>query len=135
MSSRTRRKTDDERTSKAPATYRPGAVGFGTHYLRYSTANALVLLAGLISFPALTRLLDNTQYGILGYYETWVMMAVAFAKLGAQHAIIRFYPHDGDRGADGAVRNQPVPAAHDRVAVPLAARRWWHSPASAGWAG
>lgn len=74
-----------------------GVVSIGTHYLRYSTANALVLLAGLISFPALTRLLDNTQYGILGYYETWVMMAVAFAKLGAQHAIIRFYPHGGDR--------------------------------------
>jgi O-antigen/teichoic acid export membrane protein len=71
-------------------------VGIGTHYLRYSTANALVLLAGLVSFPALTRLLDNTQYGILGYYETWVMMAVAVAKLGAQHAIIRFYPHGGD---------------------------------------
>lgn len=72
------------------------AVGIGTHYLRYSTANVMVLLAGLISFPVLTRLLDNTQYGILGYYETWVMMAVAVAKLGAQHAIIRFYPHAGD---------------------------------------
>lgn len=71
-------------------------VGIGTHYLRYSTANALVLLAGVVSFPALTRLLDNTQYGILGYYETWVMIAVAVAKLGAQHAIIRFYPHGGD---------------------------------------
>jgi len=71
-------------------------VGIGTHYLRYSTANVLVLLAGAVSFPLLTRLLDNTQYGILGYYETWVMMAVAVAKLGAQHAIIRFYPHGGD---------------------------------------
>ncbi len=80
----------------APASIPPRRVSMGTHYLRYSTANALVLLAGLISFPALTRLLDNTQYGILGYYETWVMMAVAVAKLGAQHAIIRFYPHGGD---------------------------------------
>jgi O-antigen/teichoic acid export membrane protein len=80
----------------APASMPPRRVSMGTHYLRYSTANALVLLAGLISFPALTRLLDNTQYGILGYYETWVMMAVAIAKLGAQHAIIRFYPHGGD---------------------------------------
>lgn len=79
--------------TSAPA---PRRVSIGTHYLRYSTANALVLLAGLISFPVLTRLLDNTQYGILGYYETWVMMAVAVAKLGAQHAIIRFYPHGGD---------------------------------------
>ena len=72
----------------------PGAVG--VHFRRYALANAMVLLAGVVSFPALTRLLDNTQYGILGYYETWVMMAVAVAKLGAQHAIIRLYPHDGD---------------------------------------
>lgn len=65
-----------------------------THYLRYSTANLLVLLAGFISFPVMTRLLDNTQYGILGYFDTWVMMIVAVTKLGAQHAIIRFYPFD-----------------------------------------
>ncbi|GAA5076107.1 oligosaccharide flippase family protein [Lysobacter panacisoli] len=74
-----------------------GSPGLGRHYLRYSTANALVMLAGVVSFPLLTRLLDNTQYGILGYYETWVLMAVAIAKLGAQHSIQRFYPH----GADG----------------------------------
>ncbi|HEY0505283.1 MAG TPA: oligosaccharide flippase family protein [Lysobacter sp.] len=70
--------------------------GIGRHYLRYSTANMLVLAAGLVSFPLLTRLLDNTQYGILGYYESWVLMAVAVAKLGAQHSILRFYPHGGD---------------------------------------
>lgn len=70
--------------------------GLAKHYLRYSTANVLVMMAGLVSFPLLTRLLDNTQYGILGYYETWVLMAVAVAKLGAQHSIQRFYPHGGD---------------------------------------
>jgi len=70
--------------------------GIGTHYLRYSTGNLLVIMAGLVSFPVLTRLLDNTQYGILGYYDTWVLMAVAVGKLGAQHAIMRFYPHGGD---------------------------------------
>ena len=53
--------------------------GIGKHYLRYSSANILVLLAGLVSFPIMTRLLDNTQYGILGYYDTWVLMAVAIA--------------------------------------------------------
>ncbi len=71
-------------------------VGVLTHYLRYSGANILVLLAGFVSFPALTRLLDNTQYGILGYYETWVMLAVAVAKLGAQHSIVRFYPYSNE---------------------------------------
>ena len=92
--------TDASAVAVEPARKRAGPplrnVGIGTHYLRYSTANALVLLAGVVSFPVLTRLLDNTQYGILGYYETWVMIAVAIAKLGAQHAIIRFYPHGGD---------------------------------------
>ena len=67
-----------------------------THYLRYSTTNVLVLIAGFVSFPVLTRLLDNHQYGILGYYDTWGMIAIAVAKLGSQHAIIRFYPYHGD---------------------------------------
>jgi len=72
------------------------SVSVGTHYLRYSSANLLVLLAGFVSFPLLTRLLDNAQYGILGYFETWVMLAVAVFKLGAQHSIIRFYPPESD---------------------------------------
>ncbi|HVI59249.1 MAG TPA: oligosaccharide flippase family protein [Luteimonas sp.] len=73
-----------------------GRPGFATHLLRYSTGNVLVIVAGLVSFPILTRLLDNTQYGILNYYDSWVLMAVAIGKLGAQHAIMRFYPHGGD---------------------------------------
>ncbi|WP_162456535.1 lipopolysaccharide biosynthesis protein [Pseudoxanthomonas kalamensis] len=78
----------------------------GTHYLRYSTASVLVMLAGLISFPLLTRLLDNTQYGILGYYETWLMLAVGVAKLGAQHAILRFYPYNDEAsGLSGFATN------------------------------
>lgn len=68
----------------------------GTHFARYSLANVLTLLAGFVSFPLLTRLLSNHEYGILGYFETWVMLAVAIAKLGAQHSIIRFYPANAD---------------------------------------
>lgn len=68
-----------------------------THYLRYSAGSLLVMVAGFVSFPILTRLLDNTQYGILGYYNTWVLIAIALAKLGGQHSIIRFYPHNADR--------------------------------------
>ena len=85
-----------EPDSVQPAAKPVSKVGVGTHYLRYGSANVLVMIAGFISFPVLTRMLDNTEYGILGYYETWVMMAVALAKLGAQHAIIRFYPFGGD---------------------------------------
>jgi O-antigen/teichoic acid export membrane protein len=72
-----------------------GKPNIATHYLRYSVANVLVIVAGFVSFPILTRLLDNTQYGIIGYYDTLVMTALALIKLGAQHAIMRFYPSNG----------------------------------------
>lgn len=65
----------------------------GTHYYRYLIGNVLVLIAGFISFPVLTRLLDNRQYGIFGYFDTWLLVLLAIVKLGAQHSIIRFYPH------------------------------------------
>ncbi|WP_229792319.1 lipopolysaccharide biosynthesis protein [Cognatilysobacter bugurensis] len=65
--------------------------------MRYSVGSLLVMVAGFVSFPILTRLLDNTEYGVLGYYNTWVLIAIALAKLGGQHAIIRFYPHNADR--------------------------------------
>lgn len=76
----------------------PGAVlrrppGLGTHYLRYSVSNVLVLLAGFISFPILTRMLDNAEFGMLRYYETFMLVGVAIAKLGSQHAIVRLYPY------------------------------------------
>jgi O-antigen/teichoic acid export membrane protein len=74
----------------------PPKPGIATHYLRYSMSNGLVMLAGFISFPILTRLLDNTQYGILRYYDTWMLLGVALIKLGSQHAIVRFYPYDDD---------------------------------------
>lgn len=80
----------------------PPPVGLGKHYMRYSSATILTTLAGLISFPALTRLLDNTQFGILGYYDTWLMMAVTIIKMGGQHAILRMYPFGAD--ANGMTR-------------------------------
>lgn len=69
--------------------------GIATHYLRYSLSNGIVMLAGFISFPILTRLLDNTQFGILRYYETMMLLGVAVFKLGTPQAIVRFYPYDG----------------------------------------
>lgn len=82
----------------AVATVAPVRTSMGVHYMRYSTANVLVLMAGLISFPVLTRLLDNAEYGVMGYFNTWLMVAVAIAKFGGQHSIIRFFPHDGSKG-------------------------------------
>src|SRR5690606_41206204 len=42
----------------------------------------------------------------LGYYETWLMIGVAVAKMGAQHAILRFYPYqDEANGLPGFATN------------------------------
>jgi len=71
-------------------------VGLSIHYRRYVTGSVMATMAGLVSFPIMTRLLDNAEYGVFGYYATWVLMAIAVGKLGAQHAIQRFYPHGGD---------------------------------------
>lgn len=69
--------------------------GIATHYLRYLSSNVLVVAAGFISFPLLTRLLDNRQFGLLGYYEAWLALLASVLKLGSQHAILRLYPHAG----------------------------------------
>ncbi len=76
------------------ATARPS---IATHYLRYTIGNALILLAGFVSYPILTRLLSNAEYGVLGYFDAWMLMLTAVIKLGSQHSTLRFYPHGGNR--------------------------------------
>jgi O-antigen/teichoic acid export membrane protein len=71
-------------------------IGVATHTLRYAAGNVLVMVAGFVSFPVLTRLLDTTQYGIFGYFDAWLLLLAGLFKLGAQHTILRFYPHAGD---------------------------------------
>lgn len=73
--------------------------GVATHYLRYATGNVLVMVAGFVSFPIMTRLLDTGQYGIFGYFDAWLLILAGLFKLGAQHTILRFYPHAGGERA------------------------------------
>jgi len=75
--------------------------GIATHYLRYTIGNVLVMVAGFVSFPIMTRLLSNTEYGVFGYVDTWLLILAGVFKLGGQHAIIRFYPHRGGFNALG----------------------------------
>lgn len=86
----------------------PARPGVLTHYVRYLIANSLALAAGFISFPVMTRLLDNHQFGILGYYEALLLLGTAVLKLGTQHALLRFYPHGGDGEALARFRSNHV---------------------------
>ena len=67
-----------------------------THYRRYALGSVLTLAAGFISFPITTRLLSTEQFGILGYWEAWILLLTALLKLGAGDTMMRFYPHGGD---------------------------------------
>lgn len=78
------------------ATARPS---IATHYLRYATGNVLILLAGFVSYPILTRLLSYAEFGVLGYFDAWMLILTAVIKLGSQHSAVRFYPHDAEAGA------------------------------------
>ena len=67
------------------------------HYRRYAVGNLVGMLAGFVSFPITTRLLSNAEFGVVGYWEVWVLLLVAILKLGAGETVMRFFPH----GADG----------------------------------
>ena len=69
--------------------------GIATHFLRYSLGSVLVMLAGVVSFPVMARLLDYTQYGLLGIFDSVLLVLAAVFKFGGQHAALRFYPHRG----------------------------------------
>lgn len=57
----------------------------------YSLSGVLVTIAGLISFPILTRLLDVGEYGLLSLISGTLGLITAFGKGGLQFSIVRFY--------------------------------------------
>lgn len=95
------------------------------------------MLAGLISYPVLTRLLSREEYGIFGYFETWVVILIALLKLGTQHSIIRFFSvhcgkGDPDRERTFYTNYVLVPAAISTVLAVLVLAGIWiyhaHNP-------
>lgn len=69
----------------------------------YSVASALGVLAGLISFPFLTRVLSNADYGLLAVISAGLTLGVGLAKLGQQHAVVRFLPEAKEADGRAAV--------------------------------
>lgn len=62
-----------------------------THIRNYASAGVLAALAGIVTFPIMTRSLTVGEYGILGLITSSATLFIAFGKLGMQHAVIRFY--------------------------------------------
>ena len=59
-----------------------------SHYL---AGRIIIMAAGFISFPILTRVFSVSDYGILGLISTTLFIAIAITKLGFPPAIVRFY--------------------------------------------
>lgn len=57
----------------------------------YFISRILIIMASLISFPIITRILTVNEYGILGVCNTTLLMGSAVSKLGLQNAILRYY--------------------------------------------
>ena len=56
----------------------------------YSFGSLLTMVAGLVSFPLLTRVLTIADYGVLSLIGATVSIAAAFGKVGIQHSIVRY---------------------------------------------
>jgi len=61
------------------------------HIRNYATAGIVSAFVGILSFPIMTRNLSVDDYGIIGLITASITLAVAFGKLGIQHAIVRYY--------------------------------------------
>jgi O-antigen/teichoic acid export membrane protein len=61
------------------------------HFSHFLGGGFVGLLVGLVSFPILTRVLSERQYGVLSLVTIAVSICVALAKGGLSDGIIRFY--------------------------------------------
>lgn len=89
--------------SEVAPTFQPPSVL--RHYLRYLNSNVLIAVAGFVSFPIMTRYLDEQEYGKFGYWQSYLLIWVAVLKLGMQHSISRLYASDC-LNRDGAERRR-----------------------------
>jgi O-antigen/teichoic acid export membrane protein len=61
------------------------------HTSHYGVASLLTMIAGLVSFPVLTRLFSVGDYGTMALVAATLSVSVTVAKVGVQHSTIRYY--------------------------------------------
>lgn len=74
-----------------PSTFFPMFRHLLKHASNYTLGNGLMILAGLVSFPILTRVLRVDEYGLMSLIATALLLLVGIGKLGMQHATLRFF--------------------------------------------
>jgi O-antigen/teichoic acid export membrane protein len=56
----------------------------------YSLASLFSVIAGLVTFPLLTRVFSVADYGIMNLVAATLTVSVALGKVGVQHSILRY---------------------------------------------
>jgi O-antigen/teichoic acid export membrane protein len=56
----------------------------------YSVASLFGVIAGLVTFPLLTRVFSVADYGIMNLVTATLTVSVALGKVGVQHSILRY---------------------------------------------
>lgn len=71
----------------------------------YSISKAAIMVAGLISYPILTRVLSPAEYGVMGFVLTTLNLSIGASKLGLQFSTLRLWSavEGSDRGSDRLV--------------------------------
>ena len=57
----------------------------------YSLAKLVIMVAGLVSYPILTRVLSPEEYGVMGLIITMLNLAIGVSKLGLQFSTVRMW--------------------------------------------
>jgi O-antigen/teichoic acid export membrane protein len=60
--------------------------------VHYFSGSGLGILSSIISYPLLTRLVSQRDYGTMTIVSSSVFLLVSFSKIGLQHSAVRFYP-------------------------------------------
>ncbi len=57
----------------------------------YFISNAIIMMAGFISFPIWTRIFTRAEYGLFSLVGITISLGVGISKFGLQHAALRYY--------------------------------------------
>jgi O-antigen/teichoic acid export membrane protein len=60
------------------------------HFSAYSFGGALIALAGVVSFPILTRVFTVEEYGVMNLISISLTIVVGLAKLGMHNSVVRY---------------------------------------------
>ena len=62
----------------------------------YSVAKAMIMAAGFVSYPILTRVLEPGEYGYMGLIIGLLNLTIGVSKLGLQFSTVRLWSQRGD---------------------------------------